>query len=79
MKAHPLILLSAVLPESLHICTAKRKADDSVSRLKLKHLMELRAPPNVTKKKTKSCISAWTNWLGCSIWNQSSTSNRDNR
>lgn len=40
-----------------YICTAKKKADDSVSRLKLKHLMGLRAPPNVAKKKTKSCIS----------------------
>lgn len=40
-----------------YICTAKKKADDSVSRLKLKHLMGLRAPPNVAKKKTESCIS----------------------
>ena len=34
-----------------YICTAKKKADDGVRRLKLEHLMGLRAPPNVAKKR----------------------------
>lgn len=40
-----------------YFCTAKEKADGSVSRVKLKHGMGLRAPPYVAKKKTESCIS----------------------
>ena len=40
-----------------YICTAGEKSDDSVSRLKTKHLMGLRAPPNLAGKKTESCMS----------------------
>ena len=34
-----------------YICTAKKKSYDVVRRLKLEHLMGLRAPPNVAKKR----------------------------